>query len=323
MKKKALISGINGQDGSYLSELLLEKGYDVYGIMRRNSLPDMQDERIKHLEKYITTVYGDVTDRASLVKIFSDVKPDEVYNLAAQSHVRISFDVPEYTIMTNGIGVLNMLETTKTIVPDARFYQASSSEIFGNCIEADDSQNENTRKIPTSPYGCAKLLGFNLVHNYRNSFKMFASNGILFNHESPRRGINFVTNKVVKGAVEIKKGLRKNLALGNMDACRDWGHSKDYVRAMNIILNLDKPDDYVVSTGITHSIRDLCKYTFSVLGMNYEDYVIVDPKFFRPEELNRLRGDSTKFRTLTGWKPEYTFETMLDEMIEHWSNKIK
>jgi len=320
--KKVIVIGVNGQDGSYLSELLLDKGYDVYGIIRRHSVAESQDSRIAKLGDKITTFYGDVNDYSSLLKIFSQVKPDEIYNLAAQSNVRISFDIPDYTIQTNGVGVLNILELMKHIVPEAKLYQASSSEIFGNCIEADDSQNENTQKIPTSPYGCSKLMGFNLVHNYRNSYKMFASNGILFNHESPRRGINFVTNKVVKCAVEIKKGLMKNLSLGNLDASRDWGHSKDYVRAMQLILSLDKPDDFVVSTGVTHSVRDLCKYTFSSLGMNYEDYVTIDPKFFRPEELNRLRGDSTKFRTLTGWKPEYTFETMLDEMIKYWWDKI-
>jgi GDPmannose 4,6-dehydratase len=666
MKKKVIVTGINGQDGHYLTELLIEKGYDVYGVIRRHAESESQDKRIAEFGDKVKTYYGDVTDKSSLLKIFTDVKPDEIYNLAAQSHVRISFDVPDYTLQTNGIGVLNMLETMKMVVPESRFYQASSSEIFGNCIEKDDSQNETTRKVPTSPYGCAKLLGFNLVHNYRNSFKLFASNGILFNHESilknspviiknkmemidilpiedmfkghyheglfekyktdhfvwngenwtkiingtcymdfkkktiaiqttssvyestedhvafdednneketkkwkikdkvfkvkypevcksigfddkdfayligyivgdgyvsetgairligtnkdeilsvgnilikkygyeyklstngpgnyenctndiwnldikndselgkwirsniytkksnekkvpffilnaskeikqsffdgyyladgrkkgcerygykgyttnsatlalglnyifssfskqkirtkldyrenkfryyytnfntptntnkgikkrksdneitkiyetestdgfffdiqtesqtfatgpnlfkihnsPLRGTNFVTNKVVKTAVEIKKGLKQNLSLGNMDAQRDWGHSKDYVKAMNIILSLDKPDDFIVSTGVTHSVRELCKYTFSSLGMNYEDYVIVDPKFFRPEELNRLRGDSTKFRTLTGWKPEYTFETMIDEMIEHWDKTIK
>jgi len=321
--KRALITGITGQDGSYLAEYLLSSGYEVHGIIRRHSVAENQDYRITHINDKINSFYGDLLDPFSLTRIFNEVKPDEIYNLGAMSHVRISYDMPAFTIQTNAVGVLNMLETYKNIVPNAKFYQASSSEMFGNCVEDNNSQNENTSMKPVSPYGCAKLLGYNLVRHYRHAYKLHACNGILFNHESPRRGSNFVTNKVVKTAVEIAKGKKDKLVMGNLDSYRDWGHSKDYVRAMNMIINHDVPDDFVVSTGKTYSVRDLCKTTFDFLNLDYTKYVTIDDKFKRPEELNYLCGDSTKARTTLNWTPEYTFETMIKEMVDYWSQKIQ
>lgn len=321
--KRALITGISGQDGSYLAELLLSKGYEVHGIVRRHSVAENQDIRIKHLNDKINTFYGDLLDPFSINRIMNEVKPDEIYNLGAMSHVRISFDMPAFTIQTNANGVLNILESYRTIVPKAKFYQASSSEMFGNCVESNGSQNENTHMKPVSPYGCAKLLGYNLVRHYRHAYNLHACNGILFNHESPRRGSNFVTNKVVKTAVEIAKGKRDKLVLGNLDSYRDWGHSKDYVKAMNLILNHSTPDDFVVATGKTYSVRDLCKVTFDYLNLDYSKYIVQDDKFRRPEELNYLCGDSTKTRTVLGWEPEYTFETMIKEMVDYWNENIK
>jgi len=325
MKKKAFITGINGQDGSYLAEYLLEKDYKVYGILRRNSVAENQDSRIGHLfdNPNLYTEYGDLLDVSSLERMMGTIKPDEIYNIAAQSHVRISFDVPQFTVQTNALGVLNMLEAYKYHCPNARFYQASSSECFGRTIEEDGFQRETTKMEPTSPYGCAKVFGYNIVRHYRFAHKLFAVNGILFNHESPRRGSNFVTNKVVKAAVRIKLGLQDELALGNMDSYRDWGHSKDYVRAMNMIVNHTEPDDFVVATGRTHSVREMCNYVFSKLDMNYKDVVTQDPRYMRAEELKYLKGDSSKIRKVLGWKPEYTFETLMDEMIEHWQNIYK
>lgn len=322
MKKKALITGITGQDGSYLSEYLLSLNYDVYGIARRHSVAENQDSRLKHVNKNITTFYGDLLDYPSLARIMGEVKPDEIYNLGAMSHVRISFDMPSFTIQTNGLGVLNMLEIYRTTCPEAKFYQASSSEMFGNSVDDDGIQRMTTPMNPVSPYGCAKLMAYNLVRHYRHAYKLHACNGILFNHESPRRGSNFVTNKVVKTAVEIKKGLKDKLELGNLDSYRDWGHSKDYVRAMHAIVNYEKPEEWIVATGRTHSVRDLCEYVFKALDMDYRDYVTQNPKFMRPEELKYLKGDSSKARDILGWKPEYTFETMLDEMIERWEREL-
>ncbi len=322
MKKKALITGITGQDGSYLSEYLLSLGYEVYGITRRHSVAENQDSRLKHLNEKIKNFYGDLLDYPSLVRIVGEVQPDEIYNLGAMSHVRISFDMPSFTIQTNGLGVLNMLEVYRTTCPDAKFYQASSSEMFGNSVDEDGIQRMTTPMNPVSPYGCAKLMAYNLVRHYRHAYKLHACNGILFNHESPRRGSNFVTNKVVKTAVEIKKGLKDKLELGNLDSYRDWGHSKDYVRAMHAIVNHETPEEWIVSTGVTHSVRDLCEYVFNKLGLSYRDYVIQNPKFMRPEELKYLKGDSSKIRKILGWKPEYTFETMLDEMIDRWEKEL-
>jgi len=270
------------------------------------------------LNIWVETEYGDLLDVSSLERMIRTIQPDEIYNIAAQSHVRISMDIPQFTVQTNALGLLNILEAFKNNCPTARFYQASSSEMFGRTVDEDGYQRETTKMSPTSPYGCTKVFGFNMVQHYRNAYNLFAANGILFNHESPRRGSNFVTNKVVKAAVKIKKGLQEKLALGNMDACRDWGHSKDYVRAMHMIINHTEPDDFVCATGVTNSVRDMCDYVFSRLDLNYKDFVIQDKKFMRAEDLKYLRGDSTKLRTTFGWKPEYTFETLMDEMIDHW-----
>ena len=315
--KKALITGINGQDGSYLTELLLEKGYEVHGILKRNSVAENQTARLDdtyHLIKN-NLYYADMTDMASLVRVLQEVQPDEIYNLAAQSHVRISFDQPIYTAQTVAIGTMNLLEGIRLICPNVRMYQASSSEMFGNSIDEDGFQRETTPMNPTSPYGCSKVFGYNLLRNYRNSYNLFLSNGILFNHESQRRGTNFVTNKVVKEAVKIKNGLSNELMLGNLKATRDWGHSKDYVNCMWLILQHDTPDDFVCSTGISHSVKDLCDYVFTKLDLDYRDYVGIDEKYFRPEELDDLKGDCTKAKEVLGWEHEYTFESMLDEMI--------
>ena len=322
-KKVALITGINGQDGSYLAEFLLSKGYEVHGMLKRNSVAENQTSRLDDIFPTIVNnlVYADLNDLASLVRTIQHSQPDEIYNLGAQSHVRISFDQPIYTANTTGIGTLNLLEAVRLIKPNAKIYQASSSEMFGNSIDNDGFQRETTSMNPVSPYGCAKVFGYNICRNYRNSYGMFISNGILFNHESPRRGINFVTNKVVKTAVEIKKGLRNELKLGNLDAARDWGHAKDYVEAMHLILQQENPDDFVCATGISHTVKELCEYVFSKLEMDWKQYVKQDEKYFRPEELDVLKGDSSKLRAL-GWEPKYTFETMLDEMIEYWLNKL-
>jgi len=321
--KKALITGINGQDGSYLAEFLLEKGYEVFGTLKRNSVAENQTARLNNIYDKIKLFYADLTDLSSLISVIQKTQPDEIYNLAAQSHVRISFDQPIYTAQVTGIGTLNMLEAVRLIKPDAKIYQASSSEMFGNSIDSDGFQRETTAMYPVSPYGCAKVYSYNICRNYRNSYNMFISNGILFNHESPRRGTNFVTNKVVKEAVKIKLGLSKKLALGNLDATRDWGHAKDYVEAMWMILQLENPDDYVCATGISHSVKELCEYVFGKLELSYQDYVVLDEKFLRPEELNDLKGDPTKLKKHTGWEPTYTFETMLDEMIEYWLDFYK
>lgn len=323
MRKVAFITGINGQDGSYLAEYLLSLGYEVHGMVRRNSMAENQDSRIIHLSDKLTTHYGDLTDEGSIDRILTEIKPTEIYNIGAQSHVRISFDMPQFTVKTNALGVLNILESYKRICPDAKFYQASSSEMFGNSVDPDGFQRETTPMHPVSPYGCAKLFGYSIVRNYRKAYGLHATNGILFNHESPRRGSNFVTNKVVKTAVQIKLGLKNKLELGNLDSYRDWGHSKDYVRAMHMIINHEKPEDFVVSTMQTHSVRDMTKYVFDRLGMNYEDYTIQNQILIRPEELKYLKGDSTKARTTLGWSPTYTFEGMLDEMIEYWMGYFK
>jgi len=316
MARKAFITGIAGQDGSYLAEYLLSLGYEVSGIIRRNSTVEHQRNRIDHLSN-IHLEYGDLLDQSSIERLLDRVQPDEIYNIAAQSHVRISYDIPQFTTQTNALGVLNVLEAYRRSCPTAKFYQASSSEMFGSSVDADGYQRESTPMTPVSPYGCTKVFGYNIVRNYRNAYKLHASNGILFNHESPRRGSNFVTNKVVKSAVEIYLGQGKDLVLGNLDAYRDWGHSKDYVRAMHLILQQPQAGDWVVATGETRSVRDMCEYVFKSLGLNYEDYVKQDSKFLRPEELKYLKGDSSRIRAL-GWQPEYTFETMMDEMIDYW-----
>lgn len=323
MKKRALITGISGQDGSYLTEYLLSLGYEVFGLIRRHSVAENQNSRLQHINETINVLYGDVTDVFSLEKLFKSSQPDEIYNLAAMSHVKISNDIPATTIQINAVGVLNMLECYKNYAPNAKFYQASSSEMFGNSVEENKTQNENTPMKPVSPYGCSKLLGYNLVRHYRHAYKLHACNGILFNHESPRRGSNFVTNKVVKTAVEIYLGKANQLILGNLESYRDWGHSKDYVKAMHKIINHSEADDFVVSTGKTYSVRNLCEVAFNYLNMDYTKYVVQDPKFCRPEELNYLCGDSSKVKKILDWNPSYTFEEMIKEMVDHWVSEYK
>lgn len=316
MKKVALITGINGQDGSYLAEFLLSMGYEVHGILRRNSIAENQTARLNSCYEDLNLHYGDLIDLSSIIGVLQKVRPHEVYNLAAQSHVRISFDVPVETASVTGLGALNVLEACRLVCPNARIYQASSSEMFGNSIDEDGFQRETTLLTPVSPYGCAKVFAYNICRNYRNSYDMHISNGILFNHESPRRGSNFVTSKIVKGAVEIKVGKQKELHMGNLDSRRDWGHAKDYVEAMWMMLQQDIPDDYVCATGISHSVKDVCDIVFNSIGLDYRDYVKIDEKYMRPEELHDLRGDSTKLRTELGWSPKYTFESMLKEMVD-------
>ena len=322
MKKRvALVTGINGQCGSFLAELLLEKGYEVWGTLKRNSVSENQTSRVEHIHDQLHLEYVDMTDMASIISVLQKSKPDEIYNLAAQSHVRISFDQPIYTASVVGIGFLALLEASRLICPRVKIYQASSSEMFGNCIDADGFQRETTQMNPVSPYGCSKLFAYNIARNYRHSYNMFISNGILFNNESSRRGSNFVTAKVVKAAVAIKRGLQKDLKLGNLNASRDWGHSKDYMKCVWLILQHDKSDDFVCATGISHTVKDLVEYVFNYFDMDWKKYVIQDQKFYRPEELNCLKGDALKARNILGWKPEYTFEMLLDEMIEEELNK--
>ena len=322
-KKKALITGISGQDGSYLAEFLLELGYEVFGLVRRLSTPENQSTRYENIIDKIELFYGDLNDEISLYNLVDKVRPDEIYNLAAMSHVKISFDQPAFTIKNNSLAVLTLLEAMRKYCPNSKFYQASSSEMFGNSVDDDGFQRMNTPMHPVSPYGCAKLLAYNLTRHYRNAYKLHICNGVLFNHESPRRGSNFVTNKIIKTAVEIKKGKKNKLVLGNLDAKRDWGHSYDYVRAMHKILNYEIPMDFIVSTGTTRSVRDLCEITFNKLGLNYLDYVVTDKKYVRPEELKFLCGDSSEIRKVLNWSPKYTFDKMIDEMIEFWVKVVK
>ena len=320
MKKKAFITGISGQDGSYLAEHLLEQDYEVYGMIRRHSVAETQASRVDHLEKkgLIRTDYGDLLDSPSLYKLLATIMPDEIYNLGAMSHVRVSFDVPQFTLQTNMIGTLNLLEAYRSICPKARFYQASSSEMFGNEIDEDGFQRETTAMKPTSPYGCSKLAAYCIVRNYRNSYNLFASNGILFNHESPRRGENFVSAKIARGAAAISLKLSNKLELGNLDSYRDWGHSEDYVKVMHKILQHHEPDEFVISTMETHSVRDFCEEAFSIVGLDYKDYVTQNPKFMRPEELKLLKGDSTRARKALDWKPDHNFKSLVKDMVDYW-----
>jgi GDPmannose 4,6-dehydratase len=318
--KKALIIGANGQDASYLAEFLLEKNYHVTGTVRRNSVPESQTTRIESIfaNNQIDLKYMDLTDSLSVESVISEVQADEIYHIAAQSHVQISFDLPKYTLDTNAGGTLAVLEAARKFSKHSKIYHAATSEMFGNSCDADGFQRETTPLIPVSPYGCSKLYAHSLCHNYRNAYNMFICSGILFNHESPRRGINFVTNKVVREAVRIKLGLSKKLIIGNLEASRDWGHSKDYVESMWLMLQQDKADDYVVATGVSKTVNDLVDYVFDKLELDRSKFVFSDKKFMRPEELDFLRGDSSKARTVLGWTPKYTFESMIDEMIDYW-----
>jgi GDPmannose 4,6-dehydratase len=318
----AFITGISGQDGSFLAEYLLGLDYIVHGLVRRLSVTENQSSRIDSVRNHpnLHLHYGDMMDEHSLYRIMRDTLPTEIYNLAAMSHVRISYDMPAFTIRTNGLGVLNVLEAYRTEMPGAKFYQASSSEMFGNSIDPDGCQRLTTTMRPVSPYGCAKVLGFNLTRHYRDAYQLFACNGILFNHESFRRGSNFVTNKVVKTAVQIKHGLATELVLGNLDSARDWGHSKDYVRAMHLILQHNEARDWIVATGQTRTVRELCDLVFRKLDMDYKQYVKTDPKFTRPEELKYLKGDSSETRKVLGWEPVISFDEMLTEMVDGWKD---
>ena len=316
MKKTALITGITGQDGSYLSELLLSKGYEVHGIVRRSSTSSNLS-RIEHILGKITLHNGDLTDSCRLAQIVREANPDEVYNLAAQSHVHVSFEKPEYTLQTDGAGVLRLLEAIKAQMElsgkQIKFYQAGTSELYGS---TPPPQSETTPFYPRSPYACAKLYAHWQVINYRESYNMFACNGILFNHESERRGEEFVTRKITRAATRIKLGLQNELKLGNLDSKRDWGFAGDYVEAMWLMLQQDKPDDYVVATGESRTVREFCEIAFSSLGLNYEDYVKVDPKFFRPAEVDYLLGDPSKIKAKLNWSPKTSFKQLVERMIE-------
>ena len=316
--KKAFITGINGQDGSYLTEHLLKSGYEVAGLVRRSSVSENQTYRINHLEDKIKTYYGDLTDKSSIANAFKDFKPDLIFNLAAQSHVRLSFDMPAFTAQVNAIGALNVFDSVKDICPDAKVYQASSSEMFGSSVDEDNFQRETTPMTPVSPYGCSKLYAYSIARNFRKAYGLFISNGILFNHESPRRGTNFVTAKVIKGALDIKKGYTDKLEMGNLDSYRDWGHSSDYTKAMIKLLNYEHPEDIVISTGKAHSVRELCEVVFKELGLNYKDHIVINKRFFRPQELHYLQGDSRKGRKMLNWEPEFTFRTLLLDMMKHF-----
>jgi GDPmannose 4,6-dehydratase len=309
-KKVALITGVTGQDGSYLAELLLNKGYDVHGIIRRCSTSNTS--RIADID--IKLHFSDLTETANLVDLMYTLNPDEIYALGAQSHVKISFDVPEYTADVTGIGTLRLLEAMRKACPKARFYQAGSSEQFGS---AGYPQNENTRFQPESPYACAKIFSYNTVHVYRKAYNIFASNGLLFNHESERRGETFVTRKITRAATRIKLGLQEKLTLGNLDAYRDWGHSRDYVRAMWMILQHSEPDDFVVCTGESHSVREFLEIAFNKLDLDPYKYTEIDKSLFRPSEVDHLRGDCSKIKRILGWEPEISFDGLVTAMINH------
>ena len=350
MSKVALITGITGQDGSYLAEFLVEKGYEVHGILRRSS--SFNTGRIEHLyldewvrdmkkKRLIELHWGDMTDSSSLIRIISEIRPDEIYNLAAQSHVKVSFDVPEFTAEVDAVGVLRLLEAVRIVglVDKCRIYQASTSELYGKVQEV--PQSENTPFYPRSPYGVAKLYGFWMMKNYRESYGMYCCNGILFNHESERRGENFVTRKITLAAARIAKGLQDKLYLGNLNALRDWGYAKDYIECMWLMLQQDQPDDFVIATGESHSVREFCTLAFKEAGIELrwegsgvdekgidvqtgKVLVEVDPKYFRPAEVEQLLGDPTKARTVLGWNPQKTsFEELVRIMVQHDMNELK
>ncbi len=311
-QKTALITGITGQDGSYLAEFLLEQGYRVVGMVRRTSTINF--DRLKHFQDKIEIVQGDLLDQMSLIGILQEIQPDEVYNLAAQSFVPTSFSQPVLTGEFTALGVTRVLDAIRIVKPDIRFYQASSSEMFGKVREV--PQNEKTPFYPRSPYGVAKVYGHWITVNYRESYNLFACSGILFNHESPRRGIEFVTHKVTHAVARIKLGLQEEVRLGNLDARRDWGYAGDYVRAMWLMLQQDEPDDYVIATGETHSVRELCEVAFGYVGLNWEDHVVVDPQFYRPAEVDLLIGDPSKARAKLGWQPTVSFEELIQMMVD-------
>jgi len=310
--KKAFITGITGQDGSYLAELLLEKGYDVHGLVRRSS--SFNTWRIDHIRERLHLHYGDLVDQNSLVRTLEAVGPDEVYNLAAQSHVKVSFEMPEYTGNVTALGVMRLLDAVRELGLPARFYQAGSSEMFG--LVRETPQTENTPFHPRSPYGAAKVFGHWISVNYREGYGMHVSNGILFNHESPRRGENFVTRKITMGLAAIKQGRASELRLGNLDAKRDWGFAGDYVEAMWRMLQQPEPDDYVVASGETHSVREFCEEAFSSVGLEWQQHVIVDPRYFRPAEVDLLLGDASKARKKLGWRPTVDFKGLVRLMVD-------
>jgi GDPmannose 4,6-dehydratase len=316
--KKAFITGITGQDGSYLAELLLQKGYRVWGLIRRSS--SFHTGRIDHLyadpheEAALRLIYGDLTDGGSLSSILNEVQPDEIYNLGAQSHVRVSFDTPIYTANVDALGTLRLLEAVRGMKNPAKFYQASSSEMYGKVVEM--PQSETTPFYPRSPYGCAKVYSFWQTVNYREAYRLFACNGILFNHESPRRGETFVTRKITRAATRIKLGLQDKLYLGNLEAKRDWGFAGDYVEAMWLMLQQDKPDDYVVATGETHSVREFLDEVFSYLDLDWHDYVGTDPRYYRPTEVDILSGNASKAKKVLGWEPKLKFKELARLMTD-------
>ena len=316
MNKRALLTGITGQDGAYLSQFLLGKGYEVFGIIRRSSHRGVEDHRLRWLgiASDVRLIDGDMSDLSSLTRIVQDVKPDEIYNLAAQSFVASSWQQPILTGAITAVGVTNMLEAMRTAKPDARFYQASSSEMYGRIQEA--AQSETTPFYPRSPYAVAKLYGHWITVNYRESFGFHASSGILFNHESPLRGIEFVTRKVTDGVARIKRGKARELRLGNIDAQRDWGHARDYVQAMWAMLQQPTADDYVVATGRTTTVRDMCRIAFAHVGLKMDDYVVIDPAFYRPAEVDILLGNPAKAQRILGWKAETSLEDMIHEMVD-------
>ena len=319
MTKTALIMGITGQDGSYLAELLLEKGYEVYGIIRRSS--NFNTQRIDHIfkdihekENKLHLVYGDLSDASSIGAIIRKVMPDEVYNLAAQSHVKVSFEIPEYTADITAMGSLRILEAIRQFCPKAKYYQASSSEMYGKVKET--PQSEKTPFHPRSPYGVSKVFSYWITKNYRESYDMFACNGILFNHESPRRGETFVTKKITKAIAKIKAGKQKKLYLGNLDAKRDWGYAKDYVEAMWLMLQADKPEDYDIATGETHSVKEFLEEAFNLVGLNWQDYVEIDQRYFRPAEVDLLIGNPQKAKEILNWEPKTKFKELVRIMLK-------
>ncbi len=309
---RALITGVSGQDGSYLADFLLSKGYEVFGIVRRSS--SETHERLTHIRDKIELIHADLLDQVSLSQALKRARPDEIYNLAAQSFVPTSWTQPVLTAEFTAVGVSRMLEAMRDVAPKAKFYQASSSEMFGKVLET--PQRENTPFYPRSPYGVAKVYGHFITVNYRESYNLFAVSGILFNHESPRRGFEFVTRKITDGVARIKLGLAKELRLGNLDAKRDWGFAGDYVRAMWLMLQQPKPDDYVISTGVAHTVREFADKAFQAAGLKYQDFVVSDPAFYRPAEVDLLLGDATKAQQKLGWKPEVSFDQMIDMMVK-------